>query len=135
MFSKLMPRQGQFFELFDQHAALIGEGGRALTELLQKYDDVPGRKARTERIHELEHAADRVTHDTVALLHKTFITPFDRDDIHRLISRMDDIVDLIQGSTECLALYDIQSVPPEALHLGNLVHPSSGLCTLSPGTA
>lgn len=116
-----MPQQGQFFELFNQHAALIAEGGRALSDLLTRYDDVSGRAARTERIHELEHGADRVTRDTVALLHKTFVTPFDRDDMYRLISRMDDILDLVQGSAECLALYDIQKVPPEALHLANLV--------------
>jgi hypothetical protein len=60
-------------------------------------------------------------HDTVLLLHKTFITPFDRDDIHRLISRMDDVLDLIQDAAESLALYDIQKVAPEAYHFADLV--------------
>ena len=121
MFSKLMPQQGQFFELFNQHAALIAEGGRALSELLTRYDDVAGRTARTERIHELEHGADRVTRDTVALLHKTFVTPFDRDDMYRLISRMDDILDLMQDAAESLHLYDVQQVTEFAVELAELL--------------
>ena len=59
-------------------------------------------------IEDAEHAADRITHETVQLLHTTFMTPFDRDDIHRLISRMDDVLDLIQDTGESLVLYDIQ---------------------------
>jgi predicted phosphate transport protein (TIGR00153 family) len=121
MFSRLMPREGQFFELLNQHAAFVADGGKALHELLRNYADVPGREVRTERILELEHGADRVTRATVALLHKTFVTPIDRDDLHRLISRMDDILDLAQDTAESLALYDIQRVPPEAVHLANLV--------------
>ncbi|MGB8326616.1 MAG: DUF47 family protein [Steroidobacteraceae bacterium] len=121
MFSRLMPSDGRFFTLFNQHAAYIAEGGKALCELFQTYQDVPGRAGRTDRILELEHAADRVTRETVALLHKTFITPFDRDDMHRLISRMDDVLDLAQDTAESLVLYDIQRVPPEAVHLANLV--------------
>ena len=57
----------------------------------------------------------------MALLHATFVTPFDRDDIHRLISRMDDILDLIQDAAESLMLYDMQKLTPEALHLANLL--------------
>ena len=65
--------------------------------------------------------ADRITHETVQLLHTTFVTPFDRDDIHRLISRMDDVLDLIQDTAESLVLYDIQKVTPEATQLAELV--------------
>jgi predicted phosphate transport protein (TIGR00153 family) len=74
------------------------------------------------RILELEHAADRVTRETVSLLHKTFVTPLDRDDIHRLISRMDDVLDLIQDVTEALQLYDIQQLTPEAVQLAELLN-------------
>ncbi|MBP7614811.1 MAG: DUF47 domain-containing protein [Steroidobacteraceae bacterium] len=121
MLSTLMPREGQFFTLFNDHAALVVQGGRELFELLQEYDNVPGRGARISRIEEIEHKADRVTRDAVELLHKTFVTPFDRDVIHRLISRMDDILDLIQDTAESLVLYDIQQLTPEAIHLANLV--------------
>ena len=85
LFSRLMPREGRFFDLFNQHAALLVQGGTVLAELLEDYANVPARAARIKRIGELERAADRVTHDTVQLLHKTFVTPFDRDDIHRMI--------------------------------------------------
>jgi uncharacterized protein len=121
LFSRLMPTEGRFFDLFNQHADLVVKGGTVLALLLQDYGDEASRNARIHEIGELERAADRVTHDTMALLHKTFITPFDRDDIHRLISRMDDILDLIQDAAESLMLYDIRTVAPEAGHLADLV--------------
>lgn len=121
LFSRLMPREVRFFDLFNQHAALVVQGGAAIADLLRNYDDVAGRAARIEQIGEIEHAADRITRETVERLHKTFVTPFDRDDIHRLISRMDDVLDLIQDAAESLVLYDIHEVPPEASHLADLV--------------
>src|SRR5689334_1201544 len=119
--SALMPREGQFFELFNKHANFLVEGARALVSLLQSYDDAAGRAAWIAKIEQFERSADRVTHDTVSLLHATFVTPFDRDDIHRLISRMDDVLDLIQDTAETLTLYDIQKLTPEALHLANIL--------------
>ncbi|MBX3694355.1 MAG: DUF47 domain-containing protein [Steroidobacteraceae bacterium] len=119
--SALMPREGQFFTMFNEHAALVVKGGRELCDLLHEYADVSGRATRTRRIEEIEHEADRVTREAVELLHKTFVTPFDRDVIHRLISRMDDILDLIQDTAETLVLYDIQHLTAEANHLANLV--------------
>ena len=121
LFSALMPQEGQFFTLFNDHSAFIVQGGRELSQLLQDYDNSAGRAARIARIEDIEHGGDRVTRDAVSLLHKTFVTPFDRDDIHRLISRMDDILDLIQDTAESLVLYDIQHLTPEASHLANLV--------------
>ncbi len=121
LFSRFMPREGRFFDLFSQHATLVARGGVALANLLQSYDDNGSRNQRIEEISELEHAADRVTRETVAMLRKTFVTPFDRDDIHRLISRMDDILDLIQDAAESLMLYDIRQLPGEAAHLADLV--------------
>lgn len=121
LLSRLMPREGQFFELFNRHAAFISQGSVALAMLLQSYDDQASRAHQIDRIEEFEHAADRVTRETVALLHTTFVTPLDRDDIHRLISRMDDILDLIQDTAESLMLYDIQKITPETVHLGDLV--------------
>src|SRR5690348_106701 len=119
--SALMPREAQFFELFNKHANFVVDGAKALSSLLQSFDDATGRANWISKIETLERGADRVTHDTVALLHATFVTPFDRDDIHRLISRMDDILDLIQDAAESLMLYDMQKLTPEALHLANLL--------------
>src|SRR5262245_56003542 len=119
--SRLMPREGHFFILFDNHAKLIVEGAVALADLLRHYDTVEDRAAGIKAIEDAEHGADRITHDTVQLLHTTFVTPFDRDDIHRLISRMDDVLDLIQDAGESLVLYDIKKVTPEATQLSELL--------------
>ena len=119
--SRLMPREGRFFVLFDNHAKLIVDGALALANVLRHYDVEKERVTGIKLIEDAEHSADRVTHETVQLLHTTFVTPFDRDDIHRLISRMDDVLDLIQDAGESLVLYDIQQVTPEATQLAELL--------------
>ena len=118
---RLMPREGRFFSLFDAHAKLVVDGALALADVLRNYDVQKDREAGIKIIEDAEHAADRITHETVQLLHTTFITPFDRDDIHRLISRMDDVLDLIQDTGESLLLYDIQKVTPDATQLAELL--------------
>ena len=119
--SRLMPREGRFFSLFERHAKLILDGAVALVEVLRHYEDQAERAAGIKLIEDAEHAADRVTHETVQLLHTTFVTPFDRDDIHRLISRMDDVLDLMQDTGESLVLYDMQRVTPPATRLAELL--------------
>jgi predicted phosphate transport protein (TIGR00153 family) len=119
--SRLMPREGRFFNLFDNHAKLIVDGALALADVLRHYENEKDRAAGIKIIEDAEHGADRITHETVQLLHSTFVTPFDRDDIHRLISRMDDVLDLIQDTGESLVLFDIQKVTPEATQLAELV--------------
>jgi hypothetical protein len=101
--SRLMPREGRFFSLFDSHANFIMEGANALADVLRRYEDHSGREAGLRVIERAEHAADRVTHETVQLLHATFITPF------------------IQDTGESLVLYDIRSVTPEATELAELL--------------
>jgi uncharacterized protein len=119
--SRLMPREGRFFSLFDSHAKLIVDGALALADVLRHYEVESDRATRIKLIEDAEHSADRITHETVQLLHTTFVTPFDRDDIHRLISRMDDVLDLMQDTGESLVLYDIQKVTPEATQLAELL--------------
>ena len=119
--SRLMPREGRFFHLFDSHAKLIVDGALALADVLKQYANEKEREHGIKLIEDAEHGADRITHETVQLLHTTFVTPFDRDDIHRLISRMDDVLDLIQDTGESLVLYDIQRVTPEAIQLAELL--------------
>jgi len=121
--SRLMPRERKFFELFDRHAGFVVAAGAVLVDLLRGFNSEQHRRTeRIARILELEHNADKVTHETVALLHQTFVTPLDRDDIHRLISRMDDVLDLIQDTAEAFQLYDIQALTPEACELADLLH-------------
>jgi predicted phosphate transport protein (TIGR00153 family) len=119
--AKLVPRENRFFELFNQHSSLAAEASEVLFALLQDYQGEPQRSARIARINALEHNADRITHETVALLQTIFVTPLDRDDIHRLISRMDDILDLMQDAAESLHLYDVQQVTEFAVELAGLL--------------
>ena len=119
--SALMPREARFFTLFNQHADLIAAGGRSAAELVRDYADTERRAALIQQIGDIERSADKITYETVSLLHSTFITPFDRDAIHRLISGMDDILDLIQDAAESMHLFDIQTLPPEALRMAELL--------------
>lgn len=121
LLSLLMPRERRFFDLFDAHVGFVVEGSTVLADLLRGFDDAGRRDERIARIQQLERQADQVTRDTVALLHKTFVTPLDRDDIHRLISRMDDVLDMIEDAAEALVLYDIQQLTPEACELADLL--------------
>ena len=117
MLGRLMPREGKFFDLFNAHAEKIVEGSCELAAMIGTFKDLD---AHAQRIDVAERAADKITHECMALLHKTFITPFDRDQIHQLINTMDDILDLIQDVAESVALYDLRSVTPEARQLAEI---------------
>ncbi len=117
MLSRLMPREGRFFDHFNAHAERIVEGSRELAAMMQNFRDL---EAYTQRIDTAERAADKITHETIAMLHRTFITPFDREHIHQLITRMDDILDLIQDVAESVSLYDLRRITPEAKQLADI---------------
>lgn len=117
MFGRLMPTEGKFFELFNQHADLCVKGSKEMLALMTNFDDL---ESRVHAIESIEKQADTVTHNTIELLHKTFITPLDRDDIHKLITRMDDILDLQEDAAQTISLYDIREITPEAKRLAEL---------------
>ena len=117
MFSRLIPREVRFFDLFNAHATQIVEGSHALLQLMS-HPEAPAPHA--ERIDHAERNADKITHETISLLHKTFITPIDRDQIHQLINNMDDILDLVQDVAESMVLYDIKRTTPEAQQLAQI---------------
>lgn len=117
MLSRLMPREGNFFELFNAHAERIVEGSRELAAMITTFTDL---EKHAEYIDAAERAADKITHEAITLLHKTFITPFDREQIHQLITRMDDILDLTQDVAESVVLYDIRKITPEARQLAEI---------------
>jgi predicted phosphate transport protein (TIGR00153 family) len=117
MLGRLMPREGKFFDLFNAHAERIAEGSRELAQMIGTFTEL---EAHAQRIDAAERAADKITHETIALLHKTFITPFDRDQIHQLITTLDDILDLIQDVAESVALYDLRRATPEAKQLAEI---------------
>ncbi|MBU6281004.1 DUF47 family protein [bacterium] len=113
-----MPRQVAFFDYFDRMAAKALEGSRALLEMLEVFDDVPERAG---RIKTIEHEGDMITHECIEELHKTFITPIDRDSIHRLVTRMDDVLDLIESVAQRMALYEVGKPTPESVGLARVL--------------
>ena len=116
-----MPREGQFFEHFNAHADQIVIGAQALVRLMDAVgSDAAAVGKYVTAIDEAETRADKITHDVVALLHQTFITPLDRDEIHQLISHMDDVLDTIQDVSETISLYNIGVVTPEIKHLAEI---------------
>ncbi len=117
MFGRLMPTEGKFFEFFIQHGALCVKGGKELVALMTNFDDL---EHRVHAIESIEKQADKITYGALDLLHKTFITPLDRDDIHKLITRMDDILDLMEDVAQTISLYDIKQITPEAKRLAEL---------------
>ena len=113
----LLPREGKFFDFFNQHADLAALAALELQALLA---DLTQLERRSGIIKKYEKQADQITHQTVQLLHRTFITPLDRDEIHELITGMDDILDLMEDVATCLFLYDVKAIPPDAQKLGEI---------------
>jgi predicted phosphate transport protein (TIGR00153 family) len=114
MLERLMPKSDDFFSDFEAQAAATVEGARLLKDLLDDFTDV-ARKC--QAIKDVEHRGDDITHRAFARLHTQFITPFDRAEIHRLLSRIDDVLDLADAASERLGLYTIDQVLPEAREL------------------
>ncbi len=120
LFGKLLPREGNFFEMFNQHADYIVDAVHAFALLVDNYGDPVLREKYAQDVDNAERAADRITHDVSKAVHKTFITPIDREQIHTLINTMDDVADLIQDSAETMSLYDIRTMTDEITRLTNL---------------
>ena len=118
MLQRLMPKSDDFFADFEAQAALVVEGAILLKALLDDFTDVP---RKCQAIKDVEHRADDITHRAFARLHTQFITPFDRSEIHRLLSRIDDVLDLADAAAERLGLYDIDVVLPEARELAGVL--------------
>jgi len=117
MFGRLLPQEGRYFELFNAHAEQVVVAARQLQELMR---DFANRDSYAKAIDEAEHAADRITQEAIRLLHTTFITPLDRDQIHGLVNTLDDICDLIQDTAESITLYDIKRITPETERLADI---------------
>jgi uncharacterized protein len=117
MFGRLMPTEDRFFEYFIQHGELCVKGGKEMVALMTNFDDL---EHRVHAIESIEKQADKITYAALDLLHKTFITPIDREDIHKLITSMDDILDLMEDAAQTISLYDIKVITPEAKRLAEL---------------
>lgn len=115
---RLIPRETKFFELFAEMAQNVMVGARQLRDLLQNYSDVP---AAVQRIKDTEHKGDEIAHAVFVKLNSTFITPFDREDIHTLTSSLDDVLDFINAAASRLVTYKVADPPVEAVELANIV--------------
>src|SRR5919205_1119634 len=109
---RLTPQKREFFELYGQASANAVEIARLLVGLLDTFPQ--DGQAQIARIKELEHEGDRLTHEVVLLLNRTFVTPFDRDDMYRLAGALDDICDHVDEAADNLGVYGVQRVPDKA---------------------
>ena len=114
----LIPRNEKFFEMFVSMTKNIVEGAHLLKEMLDNFSDP---KASQQKIKEIEHKADLQTHEIIKKLNKSFITPFDREDIYALASALDNILDTIDVCSQHLIIYNIKSITTEAKELGFLI--------------
>lgn len=101
---RLIPREESFFDLFEQMAGTVRSGAEELLDVLKNYSEVD---KRTTRILDIEHEGDEITHEVIRRLNTTFITPFDREDIHRLASNLDHVLDHCEAAAEYLQLHKI----------------------------
>lgn len=120
VFGRLLPKEGNFFELFNEHGTFITQGARAFMAMVQNYADRTLREKYAAEVDAAERGADKITAEVSRLLHRTFITPIDREQIHALIHSMDDILDLLQDSSEVMSLYDVQRIGEDVMRLSDI---------------
>ncbi len=115
---RFVPRETKFFQMFEELASNVTTGARMLQQILSSPNNIP---AQVEKLKEIEHKGDDLTHSIMYKLNQTFITPFDREDIHRLASSLDDVLDFVNAAAQRMVIYKIQNPPPAAERLANLV--------------
>jgi uncharacterized protein Yka (UPF0111/DUF47 family) len=113
-----LPRNTKFFDYFDRDTEVLVRAAECFREFLETSGDP---KQHSARLKELEHEADRVTHEAMELLHRTFITPLERGDLRRLILALDEIVDYLDDATRRIALYDVGVILPEVCAMGKVI--------------
>jgi len=119
---RFFPKTHDFFSYFERSSRNILDG----TKLLQRM--IANKGEREELVHKLkdyEHVGDKITHDVVDLLHQTFLTPFDRSDIHTLVTKMDDILDIVYYVGKRMTIYDVSDMPEEVAQLADIVNQSA----------
>jgi predicted phosphate transport protein (TIGR00153 family) len=123
LLSRLLPHQQTFFDLFIELAENIHAGAKVLVEMLTNYGDA---RRQAERIKDIEHKGDDATHSLLTRLNQTFITPFDREDIHELSSKIDDVLDLTDAAASRLVIYRVDRIRPGVADLAKILHQATG---------
>jgi predicted phosphate transport protein (TIGR00153 family) len=115
---RLIPREERFFDLFVEDAANVLGAARLLEAMLKNYDTV---EKRAGELRDAEHRGDEISHDIGHRLEHTFVTPFDREDIHALISGLDDVIDLVEEIGDTFVLYRIEAPTPTAIQQAAII--------------
>src|SRR5947208_5053256 len=115
---RLIPREIKFFELFAELSSNLTEGAKLLRSILENPVDLG---VRAEQMQAIEHKGDKATHSIITKLNQSFITPFDREDIHRLASSLDDVLDFVNAAAVRLNMYRIVDPPPASAELAGLI--------------
>ena len=118
-YMRLIPREEKFYDLFDELINKIEEGGRLFIEMLEDYTNA---ETRLTKLKDIEHEADIITHRTYEKMHKTFLTPIDREDIYALVNKMDSILDIIEAAAIRMFLYKIKAPTPECVKQAQLIN-------------
>ena len=113
-----MPKDEKFFELFEEESRNIYKGAKLLKEMVDNFSEA---ESKAKEIFDVEYEGDRITHEIIRSLNKTFITPLDREDIYNLASKMDDVLDLIESVTDRMVIYKIEEPTPECCKLVDII--------------
>lgn len=115
---RLLPKETKFFDLFEEMSSNLILGATAITDLLRDFQDTAGY---VKKIKDIEHRGDEITHSILIKLNSTFITPFDREDIHTLASSLDDVLDFINAAADRIILYKINAAPAAAYEIAQII--------------
>ena len=119
---RFFPKTHDFFSYFERSSQNILEGTKLLCKMIANKD---GREEMARQLKDYEHVGDKITHDVIDLLHQTFLTPFDRSDIHTLVVKMDDILDIVDYIGKRMTIYDVSEMPEEVAQLAEIVNQSA----------
>ncbi|MDO8472433.1 MAG: DUF47 domain-containing protein [Dehalococcoidia bacterium] len=114
----LKPRDSRFFDLFEQDSVNLVEAGKALVSLLDNWKDI---EIKANAITDIEHTGDTITHEIISHLHRTFVTPMDREDMNALVNALDDVLDLIQSAADAMLLYKVPEPTERARELAKII--------------
>src|SRR5438270_11617033 len=117
---RLIPRDAKFFELFAELSTNLTDGAKLLRSILADPKDLT---MQVSQVQAIEHRGDKATYAIITKLNQTFITPFDREDIHRLASSLDDVLDFMNAAAERIAMYKITEPPAAADQLSKVILP------------
>lgn len=123
MFS-MLPKEQVFFDLFEKSAENVHKGAQKLVDFMDKFENIP---TKVQEIKDIEHAGDKLTHEMIERMNRTFITPLDREDIHELACRLDDILDLMDTATNRMMLYKVGKPTDDAKALARCLERSTAI--------